>query len=410
MARMEFISRWQRLAPKLGLWGGLYLLLLPALCMLLLFGYWPKLDVAIKSLYRWQPSIVQEFVGLQNFRDAWADPLFWQSFQLVGILLIANIFKLIPGILVAICMHRLASDRWRQALQVCFVIPMVIPGIVWLLVWKSFYDPDFGLLNAFLNQTGLMQLLAWMDGADGAPGWVPRLAQGVEPLMGAFVRPVFGGAWGLILAGSLFWGLGRIWGRRRRRAEGAGPAPATGLAEGLCWTAWGLMGLGISLACLMAWDSPTGQFVYGKPAWLGSTDLIVPAIILWGFPWVGTVGVLIYLSGLQQISPDVYEAARLDGVGPIRQIFAIELPLIMTQIRINLILMTIHLFAGYELFLVLLGPSGGAGNAGMVPGLYMFKTAFIDSRFGYACALGMILFVIILGLTIVYNRYVKVDK
>ena len=404
-------SSWQRIFPKLGLWGGLYLLLLPTLVMLLVFGYWPKIDVAVKSLYRWQPSIVQEFVGLQNFRDAWADPLFWQSFQLVGILLIANIFKLIPGILVAICLHRLVSDRWRQALQICFVIPMVIPGIVWLLVWKSFYDPDFGLLNAFLNQSGLMQVLVWMDGTEADPGWMPQLAQRVEPLMAGFVRPVVGGAWGLMAAGGFLWGFARLLRWRAGKDEDApGQARDTRFVRGLRRTAWAVIGLGLTLACLMVWDRPTGQFVYGKPAWLGSTDLIIPAIILWGFPWVGTVGVLIYLSGLQQISPDVYEAARLDGVGPIRQIFAIELPLIMTQIRINLILMTIHLFAGYELFLVLLGPSGGAGNAGMVPGLYMFKTAFIDSRFGYACALGMILFVIILALTIVYNRYVRVEK
>jgi raffinose/stachyose/melibiose transport system permease protein len=46
----------------------------------------------------------------------------------------------------------------------------------------------------------------------------------------------------------------------------------------------------------------------------------------------------------------------------------------------------------------------------MVPGLYMYKSAFFDSRYGYACALGMVLFVVILLLTIVYQKYVKVDK
>lgn len=94
------------------------------------------------------------------------------------------------------------------------------------------------------------------------------------------------------------------------------------------------------------WVEPTGQFINGNPAWLGSQDLIIPALIFWGFPWVGTVGVLIYLSGLQNISNDVYEAAELDGVSPI----------------------------------------------GMVPGLYMFSSAFSDCKFGYACALGMIFF------------------
>jgi ABC-type sugar transport system permease subunit len=158
------------------------------------------------------------------------------------------------------------------------------------------------------------------------------------------------------------------------------------------------------------WVTSTGQFEFGSPAWLGNKDLVLPAIIFWGFPWVGTVGVLIYLSGLQQISTDVYEAAELDGVGPIRRVFSIELPLIMTQVRINLIFMTIGTLTAYEFFLILLGPAGGPGNKGMVPGLYMYQQAFMSGRFGYACALGMVLFMLVLLLTVIYQRYVKVEK
>jgi ABC-type sugar transport system permease subunit len=173
----------------------------------------------------------------------------------------------------------------------------------------------------------------------------------------------------------------------------------------------GLIGLGTTFIFLAnIWTAPIEQFANGTPAWLGSQDLVIPALLFWGFPWVGTVGVLIYLSGLQNISNDVYEAARLDGVGPLGMIFKIELPLIMTQVRINLIFMTIHTLTAYEVFLILLGPDGGPGGKGMVPGLYMFSSAFTEGRYGYACALGMVLFVIILLLTIIYQKYVKVDK
>ena len=82
----------------------------------------------------------------------------------------------------------------------------------------------------------------------------------------------------------------------------------------------------------------------------------------------------------------------------------------MTQVRINLIFMTIATLTGYETFFILLGEDGGPDNKGMVPGLYMFSQAFSDNRYGYACALGMVLFVMILLLTIIYQRYVKVDK
>ena len=65
---------------------------------------------------------------------------------------------------------------------------------------------------------------------------------------------------------------------------------------------------------------------------------------------------------------------------------------------------------GTPFFFILLGPSGGPGNVGVVPGLYMYSKAFTDGKFGYACALGMIMFLLILLLTIIYQRYVKVDK
>ena len=82
----------------------------------------------------------------------------------------------------------------------------------------------------------------------------------------------------------------------------------------------------------------------------------------------------------------------------------------MTQIRINLIFMTIGTLTDYGLFLILLGPEGGPGNKGMTPGLYMYREAFFNQRYGYACALGMVLFVIVLGITIFYQKYVKVEK
>ena len=65
---------------------------------------------------------------------------------------------------------------------------------------------------------------------------------------------------------------------------------------------------------------------------------------------------------------------------------------------------------GYGLQLLLMGDSGGPGGRGMVPGLWMYNRAFIAGEFGYACAIGMILFVFILSLTYIQNKYVRVDK
>ena len=144
--------------------------------------------------------------------------------------------------------------------------------------------------------------------------------------------------------------------------------------------------------------------------WLNTPELIIPALIIWGFPWLGVVGVLVFLAGLQNIDKDIYEAAELDGISSLGMFFRIELPLIMTQVRLMLVLLIIGTLQGFGLILLLLGINGGPDQRGLVPGLWMYNRAFGAGEFGYACALGMILFVIILVLTWINNRFVRVSK
>lgn len=167
------------------------------------------------------------------------------------------------------------------------------------------------------------------------------------------------------------------------------------------------------MAVLQQVDRACGWGVFLKgvdPAWLSQKELIVPALIIWGFPWVGVVGVLIYLAGLSTIGKDVYDACEIDGVGWFRKFTAIELPLILGQVKINLVLMIINTMRAYGLVLVLLGDAGGPGGAGMVPGLYMFRKAFVDQEAGYACAVGLLIFLVILGLTLINNKVLKSNR
>ncbi len=255
--------------------------------------------------------------------DNKGDKLLWMSFNLIFIMIVANLFKMWPSIFAAVCIHRIKSEKWKYFYRVLFVVPMIIPHMVGLLIWKFFYDPNQGVLNPLLIKTGLHHVLIWLD------KWVLHL--------GVFNYPF-------------------------------------------------------------------------KPAWLGDPNLVIPSLLFWGFPWVGVVGVLIYLAGLQNISEDVYEAAELDGIGWWGKFWYIELPLIMTQVRLNLILMIIGTLQAYGFQLILLGPEGGPQNKGLTPGLYMYFQAFIQQNFGYACAIGMMLFGLIMILTIVNQRYVRVDK
>jgi ABC-type sugar transport system permease subunit len=62
---------------------------------------------------------------------------------------------------------------------------------------------------------------------------------------------------------------------------------------------------------------------------------------------------------------------------------------------------------GFGLQLMLLGEQGGPDTRGMVPGLWMFNRAFIENQFGYACAIGLVIFAVILVLTFVNSRLVR---
>jgi raffinose/stachyose/melibiose transport system permease protein len=300
----------------------LYLFVLPSIAMVGLFSYFPAGSAIFHSFFEWSGGESKLWVGFENFRRAWDDRVLWGSFVTVSFLIVFNLFKLIPSILLAVLIHRVTSDRWQYFYRVLLVVPMIIPSLVTLFIWKFFLDPNIGVLNKVLDVTGLKHVLVWCD-------------------------DLFG--WGVFEAGA-----------------------------------------------------PIG--------WLSQPDLILPSLFIWGFPWIGAVGVLIYLAGLQSISTEVYEAAELDGAGSFRKFWHIELPLILTQIRLTLVLLIIGTLQGYGLQLLLLGQGGGPGGRGMVPGLWMYNRAFVAGEFGYACAVGMILFCFIAGLTWLNNRYVRIDK
>ncbi|MGA0369850.1 MAG: carbohydrate ABC transporter permease, partial [Kiritimatiellia bacterium] len=175
------------------------------------------------------------------------------------------------------------------------------------------------------------------------------------------------------------------------------------------WTEKGIF-LDKAQAAVMSTSEILEAASQAAPAWLGNPDLVLTAFIVWGFPWVGVVGVLIYLAGLQSIDTSVYEAADLDGVGALGKFLNIELPLILTQVRINLVLLIIGTLQMYGQVLILFGDGGGPNGRMMVPGLLMYRSAFVEGYAGYACSIGLILFFLILVLTEINNRFVRVEK
>jgi ABC-type glycerol-3-phosphate transport system permease component len=135
-----------------------------------------------------------------------------------------------------------------------------------------------------------------------------------------------------------------------------------------------------------------------QPAWLGDPQLIMTACIIWGFPWLSSLAVLTHLAKLQSIGKDVYEAADIDGVSWWSKFTRIELPLITGSIYIMLVFTIIGTIQDAGMILALAGMEGGPGGHVDVPALFMLRKAFVDQKMGYACAVGIILMLIVMSL------------
>ena len=133
-------------------------------------------------------------------------------------------------------------------------------------------------------------------------------------------------------------------------------------------------------------------------SWLGDSGTALWAIIGIGFPWAGGLALLIYLAGLNAISGDVWDSCQVDGVGGLKRVWYVDLPLLLPQVRLLVILTLIGVVQDFGSILVLTG--GGPGLATHVPALHMYFQAFRFGHMGYAAAIGLTLFVAIFTLSL----------
>ena len=141
--------------------------------------------------------------------------------------------------------------------------------------------------------------------------------------------------------------------------------------------------------------------------WLSNPDTAIPALIFVGFPFVDPFSFLIYYSAMMNIPQTTLEAAELDGVTSVRRFFSVILPMIASQIKILIMLGFINQIQDFNLILLL--TKGGPGTETYVPGYELYLNATTFGRYGYACALGLVMFAFIFAGTAVLNR-VKVNQ
>ena len=116
---------------------------------------------------------------------------------------------------------------------------------------------------------------------------------------------------------------------------------------------------------------------------------------------------VILLSAMQGVPDTLYEAARLDGAGELRQFVSITVPLIRAAVSFVVVISIIHAFQAFDLVYVLTGRNGGPETATYVLGIMLFQHAFAFLEFGYASALAWVMFAILLVLTVVQLRLAR---
>jgi len=129
------------------------------------------------------------------------------------------------------------------------------------------------------------------------------------------------------------------------------------------------------------------------PRWVFSEEWAMPSIILVAL-WGAGAPMLIFLAGLQGIPTSLYEAAEIDGAGPITRFFYITIPMLTPTIFFNVVLSIIGSWQVFTQALIL--TDGGPNNATLTVVLHLYRTGFRNFYFGYASAQAWVLFLVVL--------------
>ena len=124
-------------------------------------------------------------------------------------------------------------------------------------------------------------------------------------------------------------------------------------------------------------------------------------------PYGHSIGfnIIIFLAGMGNVSPELYEAAKIDGAGTLRIMRNVTWPLLSPMVFLLSIISVIGSFESFNAFYVISGGEGGPLGTTMSLPLYIFRTFYVYGQVGYASAISMFLFVIILALTWIQYKY-----
>lgn len=176
------------------------------------------------------------------------------------------------------------------------------------------------------------------------------------------------------------------------------PLVASGIVWGWIYSSAGVLNQSLEWMGLDSWTR----------SWLGDFDLALPAVGVVG-AWVLTgFCTLLLTSGISKIDAQLYDAAKVDGAGRIREFFAVTLPGVRREIGVCVIVTMIGALASFDI--VFITTRGGPGRETLVPGVQIYWLAFLERRIGAASAMAVILMLLIWILVIPTQKYFQRDS
>ena len=160
-----------------------------------------------------------------------------------------------------------------------------------------------------------------------------------------------------------------------------------------------------TIGLLNGFLSAIGLTQFTSFPWLGDRGTVfgaVLAMVVWQS--VGFYMVL-FVAGMQSIPKDYYEAAKIDGANAWKMFWSLTVPLLWDTIRTAIIFLAIGAMDLFAQVTVMTNGTGGPSRAADVVPTYLYSTAFSDGQFGYATAMGLVLLVLVLALSIISLRF-----
>ncbi len=168
-------------------------------------------------------------------------------------------------------------------------------------------------------------------------------------------------------------------------------------------------GLAVAIVWRFMFDNEVGllnfvltQFNFERVNWLGNVNTALPALAAMAILGGGGAAIIIFVAALGGIPTEYYDAATIDGAGPLQQLTSVTLPLMLPSLLYVLVVGTIGAF---QVFIpVYMLTNGGPANRTMTVGYFIYRQIFYYSDLGIAAAAGLLLLLVTVGFTIIQFR------